>query len=70
MKYILILMLTTGSAPVTPEHWMLTTAEFDDEAACQSAALKLQRSAKRTSVNAMCVPKGSAPSESKTQAPG
>ena len=66
MKYILILMLSRGAAPVTPEHYMLTTAEFDDREACE-LVIKQIKSAATSKVVAHCFPKGSKPAEPKVE---
>ncbi len=63
MKFILFLMLTTGAPPVTPEHWMLTAAEFDDEAACKAALQWFAKNSTRTRPNGVCLPKASKPAE-------
>jgi len=59
MKYILFVLFTTGSAPVTPEHHFITNAEFDDRAVCE-AALSGFKSIPRYRVEGFCAPKSSA----------
>ena len=61
MKYILIIML--GTTGVNWEPRGVTTAEFDDYAACQDAAAKFQSriiadTPPRAVIIGICVPKG------------
>ena len=67
MKYVLILMLTGGAPPVTPGYHMLTSAEFDDFAACEFAVKEIKATA-TSRVVARCFPKGSKEPEAKPEA--
>ena len=61
MKYILLLMLGTTGANWEPRG--VTTAEFDDYAACEAAAAKFQAritgdTPPRAGIIGICMPKG------------
>lgn len=58
MKYILFLVIQFGGAPVIPEHYVMTSAEFDDLAACQYAGNEFSKM-RRGIVNWTCAPKAS-----------
>lgn len=62
-KFVMFLMLQTGAAPVTPEHWMLASAEFDDLRACEAALNWFAKNATRVRPNGVCLPKASKPVE-------
>ena len=59
MKYVLILYVMWGTAPVIPEHHALTSAEFDDLPACMAVIERLQKAARFGRVQGGCYPKSS-----------
>lgn len=64
MKYVLMILITNGVAPVTQETRVGMTAEFDDRAACVFALEQWHRSAVRSTLVGNCFPKGSQPAVS------
>jgi hypothetical protein len=67
MKYILILYIAWGSAPITPESHVITTAEFDDLLACQAVIDDFKAGSRNSRVQGRCFPKSSNPSPPKPQ---
>jgi hypothetical protein len=64
MKFILFVVLKFGAAPVVPEHYVMTSAVFDDQPACQAAADRFNKMRGATAIVA-CMPQASAAQEAK-----